>query len=448
MNTIKAFQGNAFYSMTQDTVKYLENCLICLTQDGVISRVYQSTDQDFHAQCAYYAKQGTLKTLSPSQFMLPGFVDLHIHASQWPQAGTALDAPLETWLGEYTFPLESEYKDLDFANIVYTHLVQTTLAHGTTTALHFASVDTESSLLLAKICGKLGQRGLVGKVVMDDPNTTPNYCRDASAQEAVEETKRFLDAVYAMQDDYAQGVYPVITPRFIPSCSDEALMGLGQLARQYDAYVQTHCSESDWEHQFVIQRYGKHDSFMLDHFGLIGRKTILAHAPFLSAEDITLLSQKGASIAHCPLSNAYFANAVYPLVQFSKQGLKCGLATDISGGYTPSMYQAIRQSVISSRMLECGVNPELPQQTRGKNTSAITLNHGFYAATVGGGLALDLPIGKFEPGYYFDMQIINTTHNIPLFHPEKTPENLLHKILLLIESSNIEEVFVKGNKVK
>ena len=443
-----AVLGNAFYSFDPQTVKYIENGLFCIDEKGFISDIYESTNDSYNAVKELYLKAGNLKVLSASEVMIPGFVDLHIHAPQWPQAGTALDRPLETWLGECTFPLESKYKDLDFATRVYEDIVKTTLSHGTTTALYFATVDREPSTLLANICGRMGQRGLVGKVAMDDPITNPEFCRDASPAEAVSETEKFIQEVLEIQDSYPQKVYPVITPRFIPSCTDECLEGLGKLVDKYHVHVQSHCSESDWEHHFVQERHGMNDAHSLDRFGLLTNKTVLAHATFLDEEDVKLLAERKTSIAHSPLSNAYFANSVLPLNDFSKKGVNVGVATDISGGYHPSMYNAIRQAVISSRMLNEGVDPSVSSESRGRKNSAITLNHAFYAATVGGGIALDLPIGKLEQGYAFDVQVIDLTKNIPMYYPEKKAEDLFHKILLLSESQNVKEVWVQGCQVK
>lgn len=442
-----AIQGSAFYSEDFDTINYIEDGIFTVDVEGLIDEVYEKDHKDYYLVRDQYLKEGKLKTLSNSEVILPGFVDLHIHASQWPQAGTALDAPLEVWLGEYTFPLESKFKDLNFANEVYNDLVKTTLKHGTTTALYFATVDREPSVLLAKICGELGQRGLVGKVVMDDPEANPEYCRDASPQEAISETEKFITEVMGFKDSYKQKVYPVVTPRFIPSCTDEALEGLGKLAKKYDVHVQTHCSESDWQHNFAKERYGLNDAQALDKFGFITEKTVLAHAPFLEPDDVKLIAEKKTSIAHCPLSNAYFANSVLPFQDFHKGGINIGLATDVSGGYSPSMYQSIRQAVVSSRMLNDGVDPSIESSKRGRADSAITLNNSFYSATVAGGIALNLPIGKLEKGYSFDIQIVDTEKNIPSFYPEKNKEDVLHKVLLLADSSNIKEVWVQGNKV-
>ena len=443
-----AVQGSAFYCVNEEEIKFVKDGLFCIDEKGFIDQVYEKENDAYEKMRETYLKDGNLKILSKDEIMIPGFVDLHNHASQWPQAGTALDRPLEIWLGEYTFPLESQYKDLEFASEVYKNLVKNTLNHGTTTAMYFATVDREPSVLLAKICGEAGQRGLVGKVVMDDPAANPDFCRDQSAEEAVAETEKFIDEVLNIQERYDQKVYPVITPRFIPSCTDEALEEVGKLVDKYKVHVQTHCSESDWEHNFVKERFQMNDAKALDKFGFLTDKTILAHAPFLAEDDVALLAKRKTSIAHSPLSNAYFASSVLPLKEFSEKGVNIGLATDISGGYTPSMYQAIRQAVISSKMLNEGVNPSLSTEVRGRKDSGITLNRAFYAATAAGGKALGLPVGKLEKGFAFDAQIIDLSHNIPMFYPEKKEVDLLHKILLLSESSNVKEVWVQGNQVK
>lgn len=442
-----AILANAYYSLNFDCVKRITNGLFVIDEKGLIEDVFFAEDHDFSKVERYYRQKGKLKQLDDSEIMLPGFIDLHNHAPQWAQAGTALDKPLEEWLKEYTFYLEAEFRDLDFAYRVYEDVVRTTLNFGTTTNMYFATEDTDAALLLARVCGESGQRGFVGRVVMDEKGSNPDFCCDQSAHYAIQETERFVKEVLSFQSEYNQKIYPVITPRFIPSCTDESLYGLGRLAQKYDVHIQTHCSESDWEHDYVRKRFGNNDAQILNRFGLITDKTIIAHAPFLEEQDVDLLVSNGTSIAHCPLSNAYFANSVLPFRDFHSKGVNIGLATDISGGYSPSMYSAIRQAVISSRMLQDGVNPAIEKKERGREKSALTLNNAFYAATVAGGLALHLPIGKLEKGYSFDVQIISLS-NIPRFYPERSDEDLLHKILLLSESSNIKEVYVQGRKVK
>ena len=105
--------------------------------------------------------------LSGSQFLMPGLIDTHIHASQFPNAGVGLDLTLLDWLETYTFPMEQGLGDISKAEQVYRRCVRTTLDSGTSTASYFATIHEKSSLLLADICKTFGQRALIGKVCMD-----------------------------------------------------------------------------------------------------------------------------------------------------------------------------------------------------------------------------------------------------------------------------------------
>ncbi len=444
MNKKFAFQASGYYCKNFDEVEYMHNQLICVNENGMIEKVFNEDDIEYKKTLFKYRDNNQLHVLKDDEIMLPGFVDLHIHAPQWAQSGTALDKPLEVWLDEYTFPLEARFKDLDFAKEVYEDVVDITLKNGTTTGVYFATVDREASVLLAKICGEKGQRGFVGKVAMDDPAGCPDYYKDFDGKSSITETENFIKDVLKLKDNYEQKVYPVITPRFIPSCTNESLEGLGKLAKKYDVHIQTHASESDWAHGFVKEKLGKNDVKALWEFGLMGEKSMVAHAPFLEDADLEIMIASKTTIAHCPLSNAYFANAVLPVKEFHSRGINIGLATDISGGYSPSIYHGIRQAVISSKMLQDGVNPRLDKKIRGRKNAAITLNNAFYLATVAGGKALGIPVGKLEKGYAFDVQIINTKENIPRFYKEKHPEDLLHKVLLLAQTGNIKDVWVQG----
>ena len=162
-------KGRFIHAPRRGEIEVLDDVVLTLDAEGTVIDV-GSGDADV------VLPEGTL--------VLPGFVDLHIHAPQYPQLGQALDAPLEVWLGKYTFPLEARYADLDFARPRYETLVKDLIANGTTTALYFATAHLEATKLLADICLAAGQRALVGKVVMDDPASCPEYYRDASPEAA------------------------------------------------------------------------------------------------------------------------------------------------------------------------------------------------------------------------------------------------------------------------
>lgn len=290
----------------------------------------------------------------------------------------------------------------------------------------------------------------MGKVVADDPEQNPDYYRDQDSQTALADTEEFILAVKELAKTTKQGVYPVVTPRFIPSCSEEVLKGLGELAAKYDTHIQSHCSESDWEHNFVKERFGKNDAFALHDFGLLRDKSVMAHGNFLEEDDVELFAKTGTAIGHCPLSNAYFANAVIPIAHFSSKGVDIGLGTDISAGATPSLYDNVKQAVVSSRMLEDGVDATLPAEKRGTPNSRITINEAFYLATAGGGESLSLPIGRLEENYAWDVQIIDTEaegNKLPIFDEAEELYDIFQRIMYLVKPVNIKEVWVQGEKV-
>ncbi|MGX7030639.1 guanine deaminase [Vagococcus zengguangii] len=447
---MKYFKGSIFHTPTHGELVYIEDALIVVNETGEIQAVYQPTDAEYQATLAEAQESDNFLCLGKGQYFLPGFVDLHVHAPQWPQAGVALDEPLNHWLDECTFPLEAKYGDVTFAETVYQDLVDHLLARGTTTVLYFATAHLEASLALAKICGEKGQRGLVGKVVMDHPEMTPSYYRDDSAASALADTETFIREVQKMAEHVPQGVYPVITPRFVPSCTDESLAGLGELARQYDVHVQSHCSEGQWAHDHVIERFGKRDTEVLRDFGLLTDKSVMAHCNFIDEHDGDIFIETGTAVAHCPISNAYFANGALPVKRLKAQGVEMGLGTDISGGFSPSLWDNIKQAVISSRMLEDGVDVTLPQPIRGVASSRISVVEAFSLATQGGGEALSLPIGVLAPGYIFDAQVLDMNaqaNQITGYGVFNEPEAQLQKLLYLATPENIKQVWVQGQLV-
>ncbi len=447
----KIFLGTAFTATSISEVSILKDHLFLINEDGVIDQILSPEEEVYPSIIQENEGKDHFFRLAPGQYILPGFIDLHIHAPQWAQSGTALDLPLNEWLHNYTFPLEAKYEDIDFAKEVYEDLVTTLLNNGTTTGLYFATIHKEASYLLAEICAQKGQRGLVGKIVADDIEQNPDYYRDHTTEQALHDTEDFITRVQELAKTTKQGVYPVVTPRFIPSCTDEALEGLGRLAAKYDTHIQSHCSESDWEHNYVKERFQKNDTFALNDFGLLGSKSVMAHCNHLEDEDVRLFAQTKTAIAHCPLSNAYFANGVLPTKRFLEQGVDIGLGTDISAGASPSLYDNAKQAVVSSRMLEDGVDISISQDKRGVKESRITINEAFYLATAGGGESLQLPIGRLENNYAWDIQVIDTNvvdNKLPVFNQEEALEDIFQKIMYLVKPANIKQVWVQGEQVK
>jgi guanine deaminase len=432
-----SLRGAALHTPARDRLEYWPDAVIDIDDAGRIAAIHDATTADTDAL-----------RLGPGTILLPGLVDLHIHAPQWPQLGTALDLPLERWLHEYTFPLEARYADPEYAARVYDQMVPALLARGTTTAVYFASTHLAATTILAETCLRHGQRALVGRVAMDHPGQCPAYYRDASPGSAIADSRASIAAIRALPGNGGL-VLPIVTPRFIPACTDDLLRGLGSLAAETGCHIQTHASESDWEHGHVLDRCGCSDTGALAGFGLLTRRTVLAHGNFLGAGDLALIGGAGAGIAHCPLSNAYFANAAFPLRAALDKRVRVGLGTDIAGGANPSLLESARMAITASRMLEAGVDPAIAPAGRGRSGARIGAVEAFWLATAGGAEVLDLPVGALRPGLHFDAMLID--RNGPgggfLPQPGDPPERLLERIVHTAGPADIARVWVGGRTV-
>ncbi len=431
-------RGRIMHALAPDALDLHDDAVLVVDGHGAIQALHPAGSAPHHAALRDAEQGRVLLSLRPGQVLLPGLVDLHVHAPQWPQAGSAMHLPLEAWLRERTFPLESRYADLRYASGVYEDLVACLLANGTTTAAYFATIHEPASLELARICLRRGQRAGIGRVAMDDPAQCPDSYRDASAAAAIEATRRFIAAVRALPGNRGL-VRPMVTPRFVPSCTDALLRGLGELAAECDCAVQTHCSESAWQHRFVLDRMGRSDTASLDGFGLLRRGSVLAHGTFIDDADMRLIAERGAAVAHCPISNAFFSEAIFPLRRCLEGGVHVGLGTDIAGGSSPQLLDNARQAMIVSRLRERDAG----------TAERIDFRAAFWLATAGGGQALDLPVGQFRPGYRFDAILIDAGRpgcNLRLW-PGDTLEDTLEKIVSGAGRAEISKVWVEGRLV-
>ena len=428
-----------------------ESVLGVIDSSGTIEGVIDPSNDSYSVTRDALSSRGALTQLCEGQYLLPGLVDLHNHAPQWPQLGKALDVPLEDWLGRYTFPLEARYEDVGFASSVYGSLVTSMIANGTTTATYFATTHLPATELLVDTCLKHGQRAVIGKVAMDNPDGFPEYYRDSSAGVAIEDTIKLVEYINGHPDNVGNIVLPAVTPRFIPSCTDELLRGLGEIAEAESCHVQTHCSESDWAHNYGLERFGKSDTMTYQDFGLLTPRTVLAHSNFITPSDMDTIVSAGASVAHCPLSNFFFANAVLPVRGALERGMHIGLGTDISGGPSPSILNTAGNAVIASRVLEDGVDATVPAESRGSDNSRLTFTEAFWMATTGGGISLGLPIGVIEEGYSFDAVVIDTddeSTDLVFLTELDSYQDLLQKIIHNTVRQNITKVWVQGRQVR
>jgi guanine deaminase len=327
-----------------------------------------------------------------------------VHASQYPNVGIFGKTTLLDWLETYTFPLESSLKDLAKARRVYSACVRRTIAHGTTTASYYATIDVAATNLLADICLALGQRAFVGRVNMDNRALCPDYYVDESAEAGLRATEETIAHVRAVDPNF-ELVSPILTPRFAPSCSSESMSGLGKMQRETGLPVQTHVSENQGEMDLVASMFPGSASYsaVYDDHGLLTDRTILAHAVHLTDDEAQLLRERATKVSHCPCSNSSLTSGAARVRWLWGHGIDVGLGTDMSGGYSPSILESARQAALVSRHVA------MSQEGRpGDDTAKLTVEEVLYLATRGGARCVGLEdrIGGFEVGKDWDAQLV------------------------------------------
>ncbi|PNS15807.1 hypothetical protein CAC42_4259 [Sphaceloma murrayae] len=336
--------------------------------------------------------------ISGNGFFFPGFIDTHTHAPQFPNAGLFGSTTLLSWLTTYTFPTESRFSSLPFARRVYTRVISRLLSHGTTCAAYYATMHVPATNLLASLCYERGQRAFVGRVCMD--RMTPDYYRDESAARGIHDSRASVEFIHAL-DPAGELVRAIVTPRFAPSCTAEAMTGLAALSDEFDTAIQTHVSENRDEVEMVKSLFPdeKHYVGAYDSVGLLTDRTVLAHAIWLSEEERTLIRTRGAKVAHCPCSNTCLTSGTAKVRTLLDDGIEVGLGTDVSGGYSGSMLEEVRQAILVSRHVA------MEEGDKAK----LSFEEGLWLATRGGAQVLRLQdkVGGFEVGMEWDAQMID-----------------------------------------
>ena len=400
MNTKQAFaiKGDICFCETKDQWITMENAY-AVCENGVSQGVFAQLPEQY-AHLPVYDFTGKL--------IIPGLVDLHIHAPQYAFRGMGMDLELMDWLNQQTFPEEAKYADLAYADRAYTIFVENMKRSATSHACLFATQHRQATELLMDRMEQSGLVSFVGKVNMD--REAPDNLRESSAETSAQETLRWL---YEIAGKY-QRTKPMLTPRFIPSCTPELLKKLQIIQQEYELPVQSHLSENPGEIAFVQELcpeskfYG--DAY--DAYGLFGRQhptertypAIMAHCVYSTQEEIQLIKENGVFIAHCPASNTNLSSGIAPIRRYLNEEMSVGLGSDVAGGHTESMLRAVCDAVQVSklywRLVDASVAP-------------LTFCEAFYLATKGGG-AFFGNVGSLERGYDFSAVVLDDSS---LKHP-------------------------------
>ncbi|MGN0907488.1 MAG: amidohydrolase family protein [Bullifex sp.] len=366
------------------------------------------------------------------KIIIPGMSDLHVHAPQYQYRGLWMDMELLDWLDQHTFPEESRYSDISYADEAYSIFTDDLLHSPTTRVCAFATMHLESSLLLMKKLEDAGMRGYVGKVSMD--RNSPDILRE-STEDAVRSVLEFLDRA----SDFSN-VKPVVTPRFIPTCSDELMRELGRISKERHIPVQSHLSENPgeiaWVQELVPKSKSYADAYHL--FGLMGEeKTVMAHCVYSYERELELLQNPNVFAAHCPDSNSNLYSGIARITALIDAGVNVGLGSDVAGGEEISLFQAAVNAVKVSKLAHRITHPE---------DRMLSFAEAFWLATRGGGEFFS-SVGAFEEGYDGDAVVLDDSSIHTTLKDSLTLAERLEQYASLRGRDRVKAKYVMGKRL-
>ena len=359
-----------------------------------------------------------------------GFVDAHVH---YPQ--TAIIASwgkrLIDWLNIYTFPEEMRFKNLQYASEIADRYIEFSLSNGTTTMASYCTIHPESVDAFFESAATKNMCVVGGKTCMDR-NAPDDLCD--TVQSAYDDSKTLL------QKWHKKGrAHYAITPRFSPTSTPDQLSALGSLWSEYpDCVMQTHLSEQTDEVDWVRKLFPNTRDYLdtYETFGLLGERGVYGHAIHLEAREIDRLSEVGASLIHCPTSNAFIGSGLFDMKTLSTRSVKIGLATDIGGGSSFSML----------RTMACAYEVA---QLRGFVLHPAQL---MWLATQGSAKALHLDdqIGNIAPGLAADFVVLDLSSTPDISQRSARANDIWEELfptIMMGDDRAIVATYVSGKKI-
>lgn len=424
-------KGTVCYSKKQTEIETVsQGYIVCV--DGKSCGVFRELPDKYEGLPLYdYGEK----------LIIPGLVDLHIHAPQFAYRGMGMDLELMDWLGEQAFPEEAKYSDLTYAKKAYTIFVTQMKKSATTRASIFATRHREATGLLMELMEETGLISYVGKINMD--REAPDNLKEESAERSAYDTFGWINE----NEGKYQRTKPILTPRFIPSCTEKLLEELREIRLTYNLPVQSHLSENLGEIEFVKELlpeakfygdgYDRYDLFGSIIEDGVEAGTIMAHSVYSGREETELIRKNGVWVAHCPASNMNLSSGIAPIRKYLDMGIRVGLGSDVAGGQSESIFRAMTDAIQVSKLYWRLVD---------ESCKPITFAEAFYLATKGGGEFFG-KVGSFEEGYELDAVVLDDSH-LPCPH-ELTPKQRLERFAYLsADGKGIEAKFVAGEKIE
>lgn len=356
---MRLLKGNFIYSIDKNDIEIKENQYL-LVKDGKV--------EEFYNEVPSIAKDVKVEDYKDN-IIIPGLSDLHVHAPQYAFRGMGMDMQLLDWLNTYAFKEEGKYKNLEYAKKQYSKFVDDVKNSATTRLSIFATLHKDATIMLMDLLEDAGVKAYVGKVNMD--RNSPEFLSEDTI-ESKEDTIEWLEQI---KDRY-KNIKPILTPRFVPSCTDKLMDEIQNINKKYKLPIQSHLSENTSEIDWVADLHPDTNNYAeaYDKYNLFGKenKTIMAHCVHCPDDELNLIKQNNVTVAHCPQSNANLTSGIAPIKKMLDMGIEVGLGSDIAAGSSLSIFRAMSDAVQVSKLREA---------MTGEKNQILTLSEVFYLGT-------------------------------------------------------------------
>jgi guanine deaminase len=365
-------------------------------------------------------------------YLLPGLIDTHVHFPQIRILG-GFGYELLDWLKRLTLPEEERLADQNYAQSIAREFVNGLLSHGTTTALAFGSHFSHATAALFEAAGKSGLR-LFSGLVLSDRNLSPklHISPDQAHRQSCDLIQRF---------DRRGRLRYTVMPRFALSTSEPMLEVCRTLLEENPALgFTTHINENSQEIAEVRRMFPWAGDYLevYERFKLLASKSVLAHNVHSTDAEIMRIASLGATVAHCPASNAALGSGIFPLARHRHYGARVALGTDVGGGVGFGILKEALQAYLMQRVA----------------AEPLSLSPGdlLYLATRAGAEALGIEkeTGDFQPGKQADFIYLRPPDNSTLaavLQSQEDPHRALSAIFTLAGAESIQEVRIGGDLV-
>src|SRR4051794_7466813 len=242
--------------------------------------------------------------------VIPGLHNCHLRSGLL--RGTAESMSLWDWLEAYVDPAHKVMTP-EIAEAASLMAYAENLRFGTTSVMDMWRFMEGS----ARAADQVGIRATLVPYVADEPGY--DYF------ETLETTLALLKTHRTASDGRVRawvGLEPLLY------CPPACFRGAIDLAEEYDTGLHTHSSESIWEVQESLSRFGRRPIEELFNRGILSARTVVAHCVWLDDREITLLAQTGTAVVHCPCSNMKLASGPARVGDLRAAGVAVGLGSD------------------------------------------------------------------------------------------------------------------------